>query len=123
MRFSLLALALVVPAALHAQYPAAGKYTLQASPVGTTQQFPLFLEVRQIGDSTALTFGQPAQDSVQVIPLARQGVVSGGFFFEFGALRCPFVKIEDHWEAVCSNQWDTPQFLLNLPGKADPPTP
>jgi hypothetical protein len=122
MRYQLLGAVLLLPVSLVAQYPTAGRYTMQANQAGSEQRFPRSLEVRQVGDSTTLIFGQQVQDSLQVIPLAGHGVIPGGFYFEFGTTRCPFVRIEDRWEAICANQWNAPQFVFTLPGKADPPT-
>lgn len=117
MRLPMLAAIAAFPVTLSAQYPEPGRYTLAASPPGSEQSFPLFLEVASVGDSTVLTFGQDGQDP---IPLAEHGTIAGGFFFRFGNTQCPFVKVEGRWEAVCANQWDLPQFVITITGKAEP---
>lgn len=117
MRLPLLAAIVALPATLSAQYPEPGRYTLAASPAGSEQTFPLFLEVASLGDSTVLTFGQDGQDP---IPLVEHGTIADGFYFQFGTTRCPFVKVDGRWEAVCANLWDVPQFVITITGKAEP---
>lgn len=117
MRLPLLAAIVLSPAPLMAQYPEAGRYAVAGSPPGSEQTFALLLEVKAVGDSVALIFGQEGQDP---IPLADQGLLADGFYFQFGNTRCPFVKVDGRWEAVCANLWDVPQFVMTITGKAEP---
>lgn len=116
MRLLPLAAALLLPAALAAQFPAPGRYDITAVQAGAENRFQLFLEVATQGDSTVLTFGQSAE---QTIPIDEQGTIADGFYIRFFNSRCPFVKLGDHWEAVCANTWDVPQFVMTLRRKAD----
>lgn len=118
MRRLLLAAALFLPAPLVAQYPEPGSYKMIARPAGQDQEIPLIFRISRVGDSTAIVL---AQGEDNVVPLKEQGLIAGGFYFAFGALRCPFVTVDDHWEAVCADLNNEPQFVLTFPRQPEPP--
>ncbi len=116
MRRLLLVALLALPASLVAQFPKAGHYKAVATPAGQDQEIPLDFTVSMVGDSTALDLAQGEQH----VPLTDQGLVDGGFFLTFGTTRCPFVMVEDRWEAVCANEWNEPQFVVTFPRQPEP---
>ncbi len=116
MRVLLLAAAVALPAALSAQYPGPGNYKLIVRPAGSTQEIPLSFKVSMVGDSTAMELAQGENK----IPIAERGPITGGFFFTFGNVRCPFVTIEDHWEAICADPFDNPLYTFSFPKKPEP---
>lgn len=116
MRPFMLAAALLLPATLTAQFPAPGRYDITAVQAGADNRFQLFLEVAMQGDSVVLTFGQSAEQTIQI---DEQGTLADGFFIRFFNSRCPFVKLGTQWEAVCANPWDIPQFVMTLTPKED----
>ncbi len=117
MRRLLLPVLLILPVALSAQFPGPGSYKMIANPAGSEQEIPLDFKVTTVGDSTTFALAQGEQQ----IPLTSQGVISGGFFFRFGNVYCPFVVIDDRYEAVCSDPGNEPLYVFKFPRKPEPP--
>lgn len=116
MRSLLVAVFLLLPVTATAQFPAPGTHKGQGVQALGDGQFPLYLKVARAGDSTVIELGVEGQE--QTVPIAEQGVLAKGFYVRLGdgvgGLYCPFVTIDDRWEAVCEDPFGEPQVVLKF---------
>lgn len=121
MRIASLFCLLLLPLPLVAQYPEPGTYKGEARFVGTENKVALVLEVESSADSAIVRLRQDGQQ--QAIPLNAKRLTASGFTIGFGGLTCPFVTVENRWEAICADPLDTPQFLLVFPKQPESAPP